>query len=106
MIKFETPKIHVHKNGKLFGFGVSPSDDWRVIFVVMLSLAIFVVLFGMYMFIKIEQGDIFVVQKEVSETDHTLNQNLLIKTIQFYQDRAMKFEAIKANKEEIVDPSI
>ena len=96
----------MHKNGKLFGFGVSQSDDWRIIANVLLILALTVSVLGVYMFIKIEQGDMFVVEKEARGTGNTLDQNLLNKTIEFYKSRALKFEEIKANKVEVADPSI
>ena len=101
-----TDKIHVHKNGKLFGFGVSPNDDWKVLAIVFGVLMLFAAIFGVYMFVLIDKGDIFVVEKKAVSHTTTLNKTLLTDTLKFYKDRAIQFETIKAVEATVPDPSL
>ncbi|CAN5145900.1 hypothetical protein BH11PAT3_BH11PAT3_0930 [soil metagenome] len=106
MFKSITDKIHIHKNGKLFGFGVSPNDDWKVLSVLFGVLMLSAAIFGIYVFVKIGEGDIFVVEKTVISHATTLNQTLLTETLQFYKDRAIRLDSIKAIEATVPDPSI
>jgi len=106
MFKSLTDRIHIHKNGKLFGFGVSPNDDWKVLSIIFGVLMLAAAIFGVYMFVKIDEGDIFVVEKTVTPPATTLNQALLTGTLQFYKDRAIRFNTIKAVEATVPDPSL
>lgn len=95
----------MHKNGRLFGFGVSPSDDWRILSVVLLVLALVVSALGVYMFVQINQGQIFMVEEQQAGGDVSLLKNNLKSTVNYYTERQTNFLNIRNNKETLADPS-
>ncbi|MFZ2048866.1 MAG: hypothetical protein WAV25_01025 [Minisyncoccia bacterium] len=98
--------LHLHKNGKLFGWGVSPNADWKVLFTVFLILTVSVFALGVYMFIAIANGDIFLVEKPATTTERSLDSEKIKKTVLYYETRAKKLEEIKSSNNRIVDPSL
>jgi hypothetical protein len=105
MFKSITDRIHIHKNGKLFGFGVSPNNDWTVLSVLFGILMLSAAIFGIYVFVKVGEGDLFIVERTEAPHSTTLNQTLLTETLQFYRDRAIRFDSIKAIEATVPDPS-
>ncbi|KND48498.1 MAG: hypothetical protein AB200_02095 [Parcubacteria bacterium C7867-005] len=98
--------LHLHKNGKLFGFGVSPNADWKAIFVGLILLTFLMAVLGVYMFVKISQGGIFMADKKEPEIQSTLDLITLKKTVRYYENRAKIFEEIKKTKDSTVDPTL
>jgi len=101
-----TFKIHLHKNGKLFGWGVSPNADWKILFTVFSILIIGVFVLGIYIFLAIANGDIFLVDKALTTIDKKFDAESIKKTVIFYDARAKKLQEIKNSGNSISDPSL
>ena len=106
MPKIKIKGINLYKNGRLFGFGVSPNDDWKILFTIFLILIMAVSLLGVYMFIAIANGDIFLVDQTPAPIIEKLNITQLQKTILYYDTRAKNLEVIKVNNNQVIDPSL
>ncbi len=99
------PHISLRKGGKLFGFGTSPEADWKIIFSAGLFLAVCMIIFNAYIFIKIDKGDIFTVDA-LEGGERTLDVRKLEEVVNYYEDRESKYEEIKSSGTSVPDPSI
>ncbi|MDP3874894.1 MAG: hypothetical protein Q8Q22_00015 [bacterium] len=99
-------KLNWKVNGRLFGFGTSPETDWKIIFILTTILAVFVVALSVFMFIKINRGEIFVVERSTEQEGVSLDTPLLRKTVLYYQNKAIEFERIKSTVTPATDPSL
>jgi hypothetical protein len=99
-------KLNWRISGRIFGFGTSPAADWKIIFVSTLLLAVSVIALSTFIFIKIDKGEIFVVEKSTEEKGKTLNIPLLKEIVTYYQGKAREFERIKGLVVPAVDPSL
>ena len=99
-------QLNVQKDGRLFGHGTSPEADWKIIFISTMVLAVLVIGLSTFVFIKIDRGEIFVVEKLAEQGDKILDLSLLRETVSYYQDKAVEFERIKRVKTPSVDPSL
>ena len=99
-------KLHWKTNGRLFGFGLNPEADWKIIFISTSILVVLAILLSVFMFIKIDNGEIFLVKRPAEEGEKTLDISLLRETVSYYQNKALEFERIKSLKIPAVDPSL
>ena len=108
----ENPRISLKKlnwkvEGRLFGFGTSAEADWKIIFISTTALLVCVIILSVFMFIKINKGGIFVVEKLVEQKEKTLDVSLLKETVLYYQNKALEFEKMKiATTTRVIDPSL
>ena len=93
-------------NGRLFGYGSSPEADWKIIFISTVVLAVLVIGFSAFIFIKTDKGEIFVVERSAEQGEKALDTSLLRETVSYYQSKALEFERIKRVKTSTVDPSL
>ena len=93
-------------NGRLFGFNTSPEADWKIIFVSTLILACFIIVLSVLMFVRIDKGEIFVINKPAEEGAKILDVAVLKETVLYYQNKALEFERIKNVRTTSVDPSL
>jgi hypothetical protein len=101
------PRLNWKSNGRLFGFGTSPETDWKIILVSAVVLAFIVITLCAYMFIKINKGEIFLVDQSTDTEAKTLDVEVLRETVSYYQSKALEFEHIRnATTTEAVDPSL
>lgn len=99
-------KPNLKLNGSLFGFGTSPEADWKVIFVSSAVLAISFVIFSVYIFIKIDKGEIFVSKQTTEQEGQILDTALFKETISYYEAKALEFKEMKKVEITAVDPSL
>lgn len=92
--------------GRLFGFGTSPESDWKVIFISSVVLTIAVIAGSVFMFIKIDKGEIFVSKGFSSQEENTLDIELLRETVSYYQNKIIEFEENGNLSLPTVDPSL
>src|SRR3990167_11421391 len=85
-LKKSFKKINCKVNGRLFGFGTNPEIDWKIIFISTIVLATAVILLSIFIFIKIDKGEIFVVKKQVEEAEETFDVAVLRNTVSYYQE--------------------
>ena len=93
-------------NGRLFGFGTSPEADWKIIFISTVVLVTMVIVLSIFVFIKIDKGEIFVIERLPDQGEKILNLSLLKETASYYQDKAAEFERIKNSTSPSADPSL
>lgn len=99
-------KLNWETNGKLFGFGTSPEADWKIIFISTVVLALSVIILSAFIFIKIDKGEIFVVEQSDEQGEKTLDISLLKETVSYYEGKAVEFERIRRGSTPAVDPSL
>jgi hypothetical protein len=104
--KISFGKSNMRSSGRLFSFGTSPEADWKVIFVSALILGVLIILLSVFIFIKIDKGEIFVVKQSTNENSKTLDITLLKETVSHYQSKAREFEQLKNTVIPAVDPSL
>ena len=98
--------LHWKIEGKLFGFGTSPEADWKIIFTSTLILTVLAVGLSVYIFLKIDKGEIFVVEKQDEQSEKTLDVSLLQETVSYYKNKEIEFNRIKNLVAPSVDPSL
>ena len=100
-------KLEIRKKGSLFGFGTGPQADWKIIFMTGASLVVLVTLANALIFVKVDKGEIFVVEAPELLGERGLNLNTLRETVGYYNSKALELERIKsATSTRLVDPSI
>jgi len=99
-------KLYLNANRWLLGFGTSPEADWKIIFFSALILVVVAIALSAFIFIKINKGEIFVVEKPDGQSERTLDLTLLRKTVSYYQGKARVFESVKNKVVPSVDPSL
>lgn len=99
-------KLNWKGDSQLFNFGTGPEADWKIIFSSIFILIVFVMVWSIFVFIKIDKGEIFVVERSAGEEEKILDASLLKETVSYYQDKALKFERIKKSGVSSVDPSL
>lgn len=98
-MKLSFKKIEWKAGRQLLSLGTSAGTDWKIILTSTLILSVLVIVLSIYMFIKIDKREVFVVEKPEDLGDKNLNLNVLRETVSYYQNKALEFERIK--KEEI-----
>ena len=105
-LKTSLNKLNWKINGRLFGLGSSPEADWKIIFISALILAVSVIALSVFIFIKIDKGEIFVVERSLDQGEKTLDIFLLKETVSYYQGKAREFDRIKSLVVPAKDPSL
>ncbi len=94
-------------DGSPFGFGTSPQADWKIIFLGTAALSLIAIAFSTYMFIQIDKGEIFIVERSPIENVQTLNNKKLQETVDYYRGKAEDFELYSnSTTTSVVDPSL
>src|SRR3989344_1923995 len=70
-------RLHLKSHGRFLGFGTSPAADWKIIFFSTAFLAVLIIISSVFLFIKIDKGEIFAVEKSVGKTKKVLNTVIL-----------------------------
>lgn len=101
---------------KIFGinfkdiFNVSYSDGWIGLIIFFLLLNISLATFNLFLYIRIDNNQAFVISnEEKEEITHIsqINKNKLNKTIDIFNKKSEDFESLKKVRvDDIVDPSI
>ena len=99
-------KISLKRHGKFFGFGTGPQSDWKVIFGLSLFLTLVVIGMSVFIFTKIDKGEIFVIEKPEPQEMVTLDIELLRRVALYYQERAAELDQIRIAPPVSVDPSL
>lgn len=107
----ETPKLSLSKTGsrmqpRSFRFGESPETDWKIIFISAAFLSMIAIVVAAFIFIQIGNGEIFIVEREVSSGDTTLNIERLEEAVLYYQEKSAEFERLRTAPAPAVDPSL
>lgn len=71
--------------------------DWILVFAFFLLLNLINVLFSAYLFLQIDKGSIFVVQRDEETKVTVLNLKQLDATLNFFKEKETKFLELKSN---------
>ncbi len=99
--------INLKTGGRLFGFGTSPQLDWKIIFISAAVFTIIGIFLNVFIFIKIDKGEIFVADAPTGEGRNTLDIKELNSTLEYYQNKERAFQNyLDATSTAQTDPSI
>jgi len=84
----------------------NPEFDWKIIFFSTLGFIILAVTLSIFIFIKIDKGEIFLAEPVDSSSSQTLDASRLRDTLEHYGDKADEFNRIINASHSSVDPSI
>lgn len=88
-------------------FGNGPEADWKLIVVSTITLAVLASALNVWMFVRINGGKAFEIEKGAEETEATLDLRKLRATLEYYQNKGVEFEKIRSGAvPAVVDPSI
>lgn len=91
---------------KYLRFGVSPEDDWKIIFAVTVTIIFLVSILNVYIFVRVDRGEFFAVE-EGEKTTKMLNIDVLRDTVSYYRNKAYNFESIiNGISTPVPDPSL
>ncbi|MDO8565295.1 MAG: hypothetical protein Q7R67_01590 [bacterium] len=107
MVNTETffKKLTSKTNSRLSDAG--PEKDWKIIFMSAIFLTLLSIVVNLLIFIKVDKGEIFVVEAPGQSGERTLNPETLRETVRYYQAKAEEFQTLQsAPATGLVDPSI
>lgn len=87
-------KLHNTKGRRAFAFGSGPHADWKVICYLFGFLTTLTVLICVMVFIKIDKGEIFKIERTEIKGDKLLDVNLLREANAYYKTKKSEFERI------------
>ncbi len=96
------------KKFKGISMGHNPESDWKIIFFAAFAIALVVMILNVFVYIKIDKGEIFVVEGEGGAAGKTLNIEELRTTLDYYQTKSENFQRIirSASSTPVSDPSL
>ena len=86
--------------------GMRPKHDWKILLVTSCIVLLLMTFFSFYFYTRISQGRLFVVTKNNSGKEVTINSILLQKIVNEIKLREESLHAIKQNKVVPSDPSL
>lgn len=93
--------------GRIMRLGESPEMDWKIIFVSAAALAVVTIALNIFMFVRIDKREIFVVDATLTQGSSVIDLDILRSTLSYYQSKAIEFEKIKSGTiPVVVDPSL
>jgi uncharacterized membrane protein len=97
-----------HGRKKSLGFGSGPYEDWKIISYVFGFFTLIVVLICVMVFIKIDKGEIFRIERAEIEQEKLLNVDLLKEAISYYRAKEVEFERIlnSVSSNQVLPPGI
>lgn len=84
----------------------SPESDWKIIFISTVVLVICVIILSIFVFIKIDKGEIFLTGGMIEKIEKPLDVSHLKETVNYYEGKRVEFERIKNSRVPSADPSI
>lgn len=99
-------KLNFRSGAPSLNLGKGPERDWKLIFSSAILLTVFVIGLSFYMFIRIDKGEIFVVERRDDREGRILDVDKLRATVDYYQDKAQEFERLKSQVTQSPDPSL
>jgi hypothetical protein len=99
-------KIDFKSGTELLKFGVTPESDWKKLLVITIALSVLVSALNIFMYIRVDRGEIFEIYGETGEEVPKLDIEELKKTTDYYESKASEFEKIKSGSSGSADPSV
>ncbi len=86
--------------------GIRPKRDWAIILATMSILIVIFISFASYVYVKIDRGELFLVEYDKQLRELKLEEKILKKVILDINQRAESLKALDTNKIIPPDPSI
>ena len=86
--------------------GRNPFLDWSIIFFSSVFLAVLFLLFALYVYLQVNNGDFATVPKSKTNKAVTLDREALREIITNFNFKAANYESLKAHPETAVDPGV
>jgi len=84
----------------------NPHRAWEIIFESFILVAVLLLALSGYLFVKINSGEIFKVEKAPEGQLETINREDLTRVLHIYELKSLRFDSVKAGKQALPDPSI
>lgn len=85
-------------------FGRDARRDWQAVFIVFLLLNLVSVALNLFVYERINKGELFLVDKQEAVTLGTLSRFDLEQTVSFFEEKRRKFESLKDTPLSLPDP--
>ncbi len=89
-----------------FSFGQDPDRDWKVLLASFFVIALVAVGMSIFVYTKVDQGEIFLVDKKEVTQPKVLDRFQLEKTVSFFESRNEDFLSLKRQPLQTLDPFI
>lgn len=99
-------KISFKKRGEFRTIGEKADHDWKYILLGFFFLTAVSFGVGLYVFVKINKGEIFTINETSENSQKTINQKELNEASTFFKDRQNHFFEIQSNPAVVQDPSL
>lgn len=76
-------------------FGRDARADWRAVFVAFFVLNLISAGFSAFLYERINKGEFFLMEKRVSVATRTLDRFALEQTVAFFEEKRIRFDALK-----------
>lgn len=89
-----------------FLFGQNPERDWKILLGSFFLVALVAVGAGIFVYTKVDQGEIFLVDKKEVAPPKVLDRFQLEKTVSFFESKNEDFLSLKRQSLQTLDPFI
>lgn len=91
---------------KPFDISHSPESDWKWLLIFFIFANIISATLNFYMFQRINRGDIFTVEEDMSTQVDTIDRKGLLEVIQYFEEQKERLNNLAEEKTQVVDPSL
>ena len=98
-------QAHLHKRGEFPTIGEKARHDWKGILISFFLIVAALITTHTLLFVRVDRGEFLNESSEEIITEETVSREGLEKVVQFFEERQMKLEALRAEKPIVVDPS-
>jgi hypothetical protein len=99
-------KLRSHKRTEYKTISSKAHHDWKTMVIMFFFLWIVVIFGSGYIFIKINKGEIFLIESKIESKQSSVDKKLLETTVASFEGRKIEFEKLKTEKPKTVDPSL
>ncbi len=86
--------------------GFNPQRDWKIIFSVFILLFIISIAFNGFLFLQLRDGKIFKSGVDIPEYEKLIDEERLDETLEYFDGRQERFNAIRRSGVSSFDPSL
>lgn len=79
---------------------------WKITVYVFTVINIGVIAFSVYLFLQINEGDIFKSEQDISVTVDTIDRKLLSETLESFEKMEDELRELKNKRPSVIDPSL
>ena len=84
---------------------ITPYRDWKILVNTFFVVLVMLVAVHVYVFVQLSNDTLFA-QKDTTDTVITFNKDKLLKTVDHYDAKAVKYDDLLQTKPAVVDPAV